>query len=288
MIRQRRRAYTLVELLVVLAIIGTLIALLLPAVQKVREAANRIACMNNLRQLGLAAQSFHDLHGRLPPGIGAWGPAYGTCWYHLLPFLEQDNLYQSSRIGNTYAADNNQVYAAVLKVFACPSDPSFGSEGLVLDEQGTRWGASSYAINIWLYCVVDPSGNVLSPSGGARIPADIPDGTSNTVLHCEKYARCTNGDNLYGGSSWSYDRTTDSQWYLYSGVFIADAKSMFQVRPNPYAGNCDPWLPSTSHNSGIMVGLCDSHVRAVSAGVSPTTWWYLNTPGGQEVLPDDY
>jgi prepilin-type N-terminal cleavage/methylation domain-containing protein len=288
MIKQKRRAYTLVEVLVVLAIIGALIALLLPAVQMVREAANRIACASNLRQLGLAAHNFHGVHGRLPPGIGARGSAYGTCWFHLLPFLEQDNLWQSSRIGNTYAADNNQVYAAVLKIFACPSDPSFGSEGVVLDEQGTRWGASSYAINIWLYCVVDLSGNFLSPSGGARIPADIPDGTSNTILHCEKYARCTNGDNPYGGSSWSYDRTTNSQWYLYSGVLIADAHSMFQVGPNPYAGNCDPTLPSTSHNSGIMVGLCDGSVRGLSAGVGPTTWWYLNTPAGYDSIPGDW
>src|SRR5438876_9957159 len=131
---RNRKAFSLIELLVVIAIIGMLIALTLPAVQKVREAANRIACGNNQRQFALAALHCHDVYNRLPPGIGPLGPAYGTCQFHMLPFLEHDNLYQSARVGNSYAAENNQVYAKVLKIFSCPSDPSFGSDGLVFDE----------------------------------------------------------------------------------------------------------------------------------------------------------
>jgi prepilin-type N-terminal cleavage/methylation domain-containing protein len=284
---QKRRAYTLIELLVVIAIIGVLVALLLPAVQRVRESANRTVCSNNLRQLALAALQCHDVYDRLPPGIGWLGSAYGTCWFHMLPFLEQNNLYQQSRIGTTYAADNNLVYAAILKVFACPSDPSVG-DGRVYDERGTGWGGSSYAINSWLYSTVGPRGNFVAPAGGARIPSSIPDGTSNTMLHAEKYTNCTNADNLFGGSSWSYDRLDDDAWYLWAGSLVANAQSMFLRQPTPFQGNCDPTLFSTPHPGGMVVSLCDGSVRTVSASISPTTWWYVNTPAGGEVLGNDW
>jgi prepilin-type N-terminal cleavage/methylation domain-containing protein/prepilin-type processing-associated H-X9-DG protein len=284
----RRRAFTLLELLVVIGIIAVLIGLLLPAVQKVREAANRVACSNNQRQLGLATHHFHDTNGQLPPAIGWLGTtAWGTGFFLMLPYLEQDNLYNSSRVGNLYSLANNGVYATPLKVFLCPSDPSVNATGTVSDEQGTAWGASSYACNTWLFCDVDSSGNLLDPAGGLRL-SQVSDGLSNTLLYGEKYSTCTNADNPIGGSSWSYYRLDDAAPMLWAAIFVTDDKSMFLTRPNPFQGNCDPWQVSTPHSGGMIVCMCDGSVRSVSPGISPTTWWYVNTPGGGEVVPSDW
>src|SRR5262245_30322131 len=119
----RRRGFTLVELLVVIAIIAVLIGLLVPAVQQVREAANRIQCTNNLKQLGLAAHHYHDAHRHLPPAVGYYPPAggaFGNYFFHLLPYLELENLYRSA-LGSVpfpapdgptpvYYPGNNKVY----------------------------------------------------------------------------------------------------------------------------------------------------------------------------------
>jgi prepilin-type N-terminal cleavage/methylation domain-containing protein/prepilin-type processing-associated H-X9-DG protein len=137
----KRSGLTLIETLVVIAILGTLIGLLLPAVQKVREAASRTSCANNLKQLALAAQMYHDTSGRLPPGqIGpyqwrvpnqsyfGWGPSsYGWSWLsRILPFIEQDNLFKAGGIPNKTLAQSG-IAADRIVLFLCPSDTAYNA-----------------------------------------------------------------------------------------------------------------------------------------------------------------
>ena len=315
----RRRGFTLVELLVVIAIIAVLIGLLLPAVQKVREAANRIKCSNNLKQLGLAAHNYHDVNHHLPPVIGYYPPAsgaFGTCFFHLLPFIEQDSLYRSALgpvlfpppDGPTavYYAGNNNVYSRSVAIFLCPSDPSVGPDGVVTIN-AVSFGASCYAPNAMVISQRSPPG----PQGKTRIPAGIPDGTSNTILHAEKYARCSNTFMAPafrdGGTAWAYGGAALFPWqpppmtpprlgfgpgfairaFAASGAPNAIGEgSRFQVQPTP--GNCDPTRASTAHAGGILVGLADGSVRSLSPSLSGATWWAAVTPDGGEVLGSDW
>jgi prepilin-type N-terminal cleavage/methylation domain-containing protein len=297
----RPSGYTLVELLVVIAIIATLVSLVLPAVLKAREAANGVQCRNHLRQLGLASNHYNTEHGKLPPGIGYRGSqaeVFGNVFYHLLPFIEQDNLFGESLANGAYEVENNEVFTRPVKVFLCPSDPSVGGDGLVRDNQGKVWGAGCYAGNVQALCRVDGSGNLLDPQGFANIPMSFPDGTTNTILFAEKYARCTstNPSHYYpeGGSFWAYWITGQYVQPLHPGFAISwngysiGPGSKFQTRPSPYLGNCDPTLASTAHVGGIQVARADGSLRTVSSAVSGATWWAACTPSGGEVLGADW
>ena len=221
----QRRGFTLVELLVVIAIIGILIALLLPAVQAAREAARRAQCANNLKQIGLAALQYHDVHQHLPPGIGYYPTTshgvFGTSFFHLLPYLEEGNLFDRSLgsvpfpppVGPTmvHYPGNNNVYSQPVPAFLCPSDPSVEPGGVVTVD-GITWGASCYASSALVSAEYDLTTDppVSNPQGKVRIPADFTDGTSKTILHAEKYARCTNTDMAPpfrdGGNAWAFAR----------------------------------------------------------------------------------
>jgi prepilin-type N-terminal cleavage/methylation domain-containing protein len=279
-IHPSRPAFTLVELLVVIAIIGLLVGLLLPAVQRVREAANRMKCQNNLRQLGLASHHCHDTMESMPPMLGYFPStaerAYGGLFFHLLPFAEQHNLYaiSYSTATDTYDVRRNNVAGRAVRIYQCPSDPSAPANG-VLDS--TR-AVGSYAANFRVFGV----GGAKDWQGAARIPATFPDGTSTTILFAEKYARCHDQ-----GTLWA--RVDTDAWQPAFAVFMTGPSSTFQLRPTPYTGaECDPQRASTGHTGGMQVCLADGSVRSISGGINPETWWAVCTPDGNEVLSADW
>ncbi|HKB06116.1 MAG TPA: DUF1559 domain-containing protein [Gemmataceae bacterium] len=228
--RAARLGFTLIELLVVIAIIAILIGLLLPAVQKIREAANRMKCSNNLKQQVLAAHNCNDTHGRLPPQSATFGGAYyAPLYFHLLPFIEQDNVYKMAAwldytgfvgqaapnpattvnvgaIWPTWSSvntgNNSWLRQTRIRVYQCPSDPTLGN--------GLDWmpGDSSYAGNFLVFGGVENLTRAPNASnfetvwdGNARIPATFIDGQSNTILFAEKYSRC-DGTGVPGGTWW--------------------------------------------------------------------------------------
>ena len=329
MIRMRR-GFTLIELLVVIAIIAILIGLLVPAVQKVREAASKAQCGNNLRQLGLAFHNCHDQNSKLPPALGLFpgtqfqpGAAFGNGFFHVLSFIEADNLYKSANgtllgVPNIYYPGNNNVYSRPVKTFICPSDPSTDSSGGGTVTTNFTWGAGCYAFNALIVSKQNginytnpptPNGSGYDPAGAARIPADITDGTSNTILIAEKYARCTNSSFAEGGGYWAYSALSrpalpapmqPTPKPVYPGFEITfftvfpgggaaiGPASKFLLQPSPFAGNCDPTRASTAHAGGMNVVLADASVRNIATGITPNTWWFACTPSGGEVLGADW
>jgi prepilin-type N-terminal cleavage/methylation domain-containing protein/prepilin-type processing-associated H-X9-DG protein len=191
----KRCGFTLIELLVVIAIIGILIALLLPAVQKVREAANRAKCANNLKQIALAAHHYHGDFERFPPGSVPYG-CQASALVFLLPYLEQGNTYRLFDFSRSVATDtvNAAARAQQVPIFLCPSDPS---QGYFMDLPPSEVisGKSNYFANMGAHAwwVDQPGATQTKPlelagvfgAGSRTRLADITDGTSNTALFAE-------------------------------------------------------------------------------------------------------
>jgi prepilin-type N-terminal cleavage/methylation domain-containing protein len=310
----RWRGFTLIELLVVIAIIAVLIGMLVPAVQKVREAAARSQSMNNLRQIAIAIHNCNGTYGKLPSTLGCfpqgnlsdWNgndytpSAFGTMQYFLLPFIEQDNAYKAVT-GNSWHSN------AIVKTYQAPGDPSLPGDGYTW---GNR-GGTSYAAN-W-HAFRGGWDEDWQVGGKSRIPASFPDGTSNTVAFMERYAVC--GDpanntsqgtgNLYvehiwgedgqnsGPAAQSYNQNVffvPAYWaYIPGGIYHPSNIGNYPGYPQNYVTvpqiaplktQCDPHRVQSFSAGGILVALLDASARSVSPAISQTTWAWA-------ILPDD-
>ena len=288
----RGKAFTLIELLVVIAIIAILIGLLLPAVQKVREAAARMACSNNLKQLGLATIGYADNHQmQIPPANGyepydngapnVQGQTYGTQFVHILPYIEQNNLLTASFNGTIYAVNvpsnggNDRI-----KTYVCPSDPSVGYAATVQYNGGT-WGQGdcSYACNYQVFGLPLPH-----DQGGQTYPASLSDGTSQTIFYAEKYAGCGSPSPSGNMWAWGWDPSASPEY----ACSVTGAASKWQQQPSPWATNCNPQIASSPHTGGMNVSLADGSVRFLSMGMSGNTFWLATTPADGNPLPSDW
>ena len=256
----RRAAFTLIEFLVVIAIIAVLIGLLLPAVQKVRVAAARTVDSNNLKQQSLALHNCNDTVGKLPPvyntfpnPAGADGPpaGMGTLQYFLLPYVEQDNVY------NQVMMTSDNCTNIALKIFMAPSDPTMPASGIVT-MMGMPYGGSSYASNYLVF------GNTLG--GSAKIPSTFSDGTSNTLVFGQQFTVC-GGMAVGWAMGMCGNPPTWPYWYTSANYL---ALPLPQMAPNINA--CDPMRLQSPYTAGMMSGMGDGSVRLISSGVSSYSW----------------
>lgn len=313
-------AFTLIELLVVIAIIAILISLLLPAVQKVREAAACTQCQNNLKQIGLALHNYHDVYKAFPPGAG--GPNTSVSVLHfavqsyLLPFIEQQNLYRQINFNVPPLAPPNALpMSEVVPVYLCPADPQSVTPN--------GWAGNNYVANygstIWWGQDASGANGVFYWSNppdvkGASI-ASILDGTSNTAAFSERrkgdwsnavasptdlfsppgvtpstpdqaVAACQALDPNDLSNQWRSD--FGGYWLQWWHMTLYNHVSLPNDRACAFPPTAVTMPASSGHTHGVNLLLCDGSVHFIATGISLSTWRALGSRNGGEVLGNDF
>jgi prepilin-type N-terminal cleavage/methylation domain-containing protein len=311
-----RRGFTLVELLVVIAIIGILVALLLPAVQAAREAARRMQCGNNLKQIVLASHNYHDTHLAFPAGRNARSISTHA---FILPYLEQVNVATTIDYNVSWNHANNAVPRGTrLSVFECPSDPQAsvpsgwaGTSYRANQGSGLLWGRAPTNPSDVNYGMPDPNG-VFYVNSWLRM-AEILDGTSNTAAfseHCRgdfNQGLATKNDTFRPGThpadadqALADCAAIDAESLSHQGVSDVGAPWLqgyhsttiyFHVSP-PNTRSCmfPPGRIATTakseHPTGVMVALCDGSVRFVSNSIHLPAWRAMGSRAGGESIQE--
>lgn len=264
---------SLVEVLVVIAVVGTLLGLVVPAVLHMREAAHRSSCLNNLRQLGIAVSAYHGANETMPPYATGW--PYGSWFTYLIPHLDVGQFPQPDRMEASAFGEHLQ-----FKCLICKSDPT------------AYWDAplakTSYQGN-WFAFGGGKGGGDTPWFPPAQSFGDLTNGTSNVVLFADSYSDC------------QLTRLATDVAYLHTFGITQDGKpsddpsyapddyTMFQVRPTTTVSGprkCDKLRTQTPHST-MNVGLADGSVRSLRPDISPDTWKHIIKPNSGPA-PDNW
>jgi prepilin-type N-terminal cleavage/methylation domain-containing protein/prepilin-type processing-associated H-X9-DG protein len=289
-----RAGFTLIELLVVIAIIAILIGLLLPAVQKVREAAARMSCSNNLKQIALATHGYHDAVGELPPALSGTltksDIKYSTYCVWILPHIEQDNVYRTAVKNGTNYNVNFPLGTNKIKTYLCPgsqeelskstSEAANGQVNYTTHYYGNLGpiGTNSTTGTAYQIRTVGAQGNyslvgALQVNVGARIET-VSDGTSNTLLYGES---SKNGWKHY--RSWIRGWDSDS-----SGACVTGKNIVNPINAQDYtSGNFNNISLSSNHSGGVNIALVDGSIRFLRDSTPMDTLFRLASRNGGEV-----
>jgi type II secretory pathway pseudopilin PulG len=282
----KRAAFTIIELLFVVAIIAMLIGLLLPAVQKIREVAARTQTHSHLMQLAMALHAVNDAAGQLPPPTGKFGQVNANLHVHLLPYIEQDNLYRQIVGGLPLAKQQENAVA----LYGSPQDPTLPANGVgtsyaanlrAFDKTGVAMGKAGFQT------AFKPSG-----LGGSSIPDTFTDGASNTISFATRYATCLPAENA---GPIFFTNSCLTGYSPFFGCLANNRVASFEkvagqiFQPGPIDNNCNPdWTPQGYSIHGISVALFDGSVRMVHPFITPATWAAACQPNDGIPLGEDW